>query len=276
MANSPQQQSPEGSPTVDLTYSQSRETQPGSLEAEMVPAYKYGPCVTGQPFVFDSTELLTIENAIDFSIPDSSFPLNSAPAPFGEITQIAHDDLHTDLAFSGFSNVSETDAASAPASQITDPSAWKGSFAISEQKHHELNLEVSMVAAVSLDTMLMLDPAIQTQKQTSLSIPSRFTLERLISTFVECLLVYIPCIHTPTWKAEEAPPCLIFAMASIGAEFYDDIKTCRSLHRIARASLRRYVSPRGLIFQRLLTRSRWKLRHIRSQISPCGCCSAYC
>jgi hypothetical protein len=214
----------------------------------MVPAHKYGTCVTEQPLVFDSTELLIIENAIDFSIPDFSFPLDSAPASFGDITQTAHDDLHTDLAFSGFSNVSETDVASAPASQITDPSAWKGSFAISEQKHHELNFEASMVAAAIPDTMLMLDPVIQIQEQTSISIPSRFTLERLISTFVECLLVYIPCIHTPTWKAEEAPPCLIFAMASIGAEFYDDIKTCRSLHRIARASLRRYVSPRRLIF----------------------------
>ena len=233
---------------MGLTYSQSRRIQPGSLEAEVVPAHKYGPYVTGQPLVFDSTELLTIENAIDFSIPDFSFPLDSAPVPFSEITQITHDDLHTDLAFRGFSDVSETDVAPAPASQITDPSAWKGSFAISKQKHHELNFEVSMVAAASLDTMLMLDPAIQTEEQISLSIPSRFSLEMLISTFMECLLVYIPCIHTPTWKAEEAPLCLIFAMASIGAEFYDDIKTCRSLHRIARASLRRYVSSRGLIF----------------------------
>jgi hypothetical protein len=185
---------------------------------------------------------------MDFSISDFGFPLDSAPAPLGEITQIAPDDLQTDLAFSGFSNVSDNDVASAITPQITDPLAWKGSFAISEQKHRELNFEACMVAAASPDTMLMLDPATQIQEQTSLSIPSRFTLERLISTFAECLLVYIPCIHTPTWKAEEAPPCFIFAMASIGAEFYDDIKTCRSLHRIAKALLRRYVSPRGVIF----------------------------
>jgi hypothetical protein len=101
----------------------------------MVPAHKYGTCVTEQPLVFDSTELLIIENAIDFSIPDFSFPLDSAPASFGDITQTAHDDLHTDLAFSGFSNVSETDVASAPASQITDPSAWKGSLLLSRSKN---------------------------------------------------------------------------------------------------------------------------------------------
>jgi hypothetical protein len=71
--------------------------------------------------------------------------------------------------------------------------------------------------------------------------PSRLTWERLLNTFAECFLIYIPCIHTPTWKADLAPPCMIFAMASIGASYHDDNTTATWLHRLATACLKKYV-----------------------------------
>ncbi|KAI3124870.1 hypothetical protein CBS147330_6830 [Penicillium roqueforti] len=54
----------------------------------------------------------------------------------------------------------------------------------------------------------------------SFTFPSRFTLER---------------------KADLAPPCMIFAMASIGAIYYDDELTAASLHRMSKANTIKYV-----------------------------------
>ncbi|KAI0377765.1 hypothetical protein F5Y04DRAFT_172730 [Hypomontagnella monticulosa] len=186
------------------------------------------PTSVAQASAFDPADFLLMDNSIlDSSISGFGFPLITVPE-FGNLTEGTHESLNNNLAMSSFTPPIES-AATTPThpQQTLNPSSWKGSFVISELKHQQLTFEIDMVAP--------------TQVPRDFEAPTRFALERLLNTFAECFLIYVPCIHIPTWKAELAHPCMILAMASIGASYHDDDMASSSLCRIARASIKKYL-----------------------------------
>ncbi|KAI2632983.1 hypothetical protein GGS26DRAFT_554865, partial [Hypomontagnella submonticulosa] len=232
----PRQESQEG-PRADLPiYVQSHMTRGPSSGFAPVTRDEVESTTAAQPPVFDPTELLMDSPILDSSISGFGFPFISISDQFGDLTEGAHEYFQADLPSSCFMPPLESPLTPARPLQITESSAsaWKGPFIISEQKHRRLINEVDMVAPPQIPN--------------DFEVPTRFTLERLLNTFAECFLIYVPCIHTPTWKAEEAPPCMILAMASIGASYHDDDKTSLSLCRIARASIKKYLelTPRTI------------------------------
>ncbi|GIJ91424.1 hypothetical protein Asppvi_010389 [Aspergillus pseudoviridinutans] len=200
---------------------------PISLQAGLTPTSSHGAVsVTTRDGMesssatgFDQADLLLMNSSImDSLVSVLDYPAVPRSDLFSNLTGQAHQH-----ALAGASR-GESGPAAAGAPQVGESPGWKGSFAISEQKRGQLAAEV--------------DP---TEEFNVLAFPSRLTWERLLNTFAECFLIYIPCIHTPTWKADLAPPCTIFAMASIGASYHDDNTTATWLHRLATACLKKYV-----------------------------------
>ncbi|GMG09198.1 unnamed protein product [Aspergillus oryzae] len=174
---------------------------------------------------------------VSSSTPSLNFPkdlMSSIPSNLEEMSQ---GDSGANLALRCLTPPLDNHTSTASSSQVVKSLEWKGSFAISEQQWHQLASEQQWHHLAS--TLNIVRPV---ENLNDLKIPSRLTLERLLRAFAECFLIYIPCIHMPTWKAELAPPCMIFAMASIGASYYDDDATATSLHCIAQMCIKNHVS----------------------------------
>ncbi|KAI8634661.1 hypothetical protein F5Y19DRAFT_120545 [Xylariaceae sp. FL1651] len=155
---------------------------------------------------------------------DSGLPLSF---DFGGLLGEAQGWLDIDLSSGSFASPLQCAPAPGSSLQVAESSTWKGSFAISAEKQRELVLEIDAVAPI--------------QGAREFEYPTRFKFERFLNTFAECFLMYLPCIHTPTWTTEKAAPCMILAMASIGATYYEDEATSAWLYRIARASVKKYL-----------------------------------
>ncbi|KAJ1709126.1 hypothetical protein NYO67_8705 [Aspergillus flavus] len=173
---------------------------------------------------------------VSSSTPSLNFPkdlMSSIPSNLEEMSQ---GDSGANLALRCLTPPLDNHTSTASSSQVVKSLEWKGSFAISEQQWHQLASEQQWHHLAS--TLNIVRPV---ENLNDLKIPSRLTLERLLRAFAECFLIYIPCIHMPTWKAELAPPCMIFAMASIGASYYDDDATATSLHCIAQMCIKNHI-----------------------------------
>ncbi|KAM5371773.1 hypothetical protein ACJZ2D_007838 [Fusarium nematophilum] len=98
-------------------------------------------------------------------------------------------------------------------------SALLGSFEISESKRGVIDAEMKT-----------------SQTHEGFEIPSCLQLERFITACFDSLFSLLPCIHLPTWRAEDAHPCLLLAMASLGAKYSKRHDTALALHRVARVA----------------------------------------
>ncbi|RMJ02444.1 hypothetical protein CDV36_015287 [Fusarium kuroshium] len=98
-------------------------------------------------------------------------------------------------------------------------SASLGSFEISESKRAVIDAEMKTF-----------------QTHGGFEIPSCLQLERFITACFDSLFSLLPCIHLPTWRAEDAHPCLLLAMASLGAKYSKRHDMALALHRVARAA----------------------------------------
>jgi hypothetical protein len=64
--------------------------------------------------------------------------------------------------------------------------------------------------------------------------PSCLTLERCIAACFDSLFIVTPCVHIPTWNAEEADPCILLAMAACGARYLRKAELALNIHKVAR------------------------------------------
>ncbi|OBS17591.1 hypothetical protein FPOA_11949, partial [Fusarium poae] len=77
--------------------------------------------------------------------------------------------------------------------------------------------------------------------------PSCLTLERCIAACFDSLFIVTPCVHIPTWNAEEADPCILLAMAACGARYLRKAELALNLHKVARkVTLGQIRTPDGL------------------------------
>ncbi|KNG84777.1 hypothetical protein ANOM_006839 [Aspergillus nomiae NRRL 13137] len=206
-------------------------------DTEGLTAMTHPPAVDPVPLVYTST-MNSSTSALNFpKDPESSMPSNSEES--------SQEGSPASLTLRCFTPPLDNPTNTASSSQAVESPAWKGSFAISEQQWHQLASEQQWHHLAS--TLNIVRPV---QSLSDFKLPSRLTLERLLRAFAECFLIYIPCIHMPTWKAELAPPCMIFAMASIGASYYDDDATATSLHCMAQMCIKNYVSEVQQRFRR--------------------------
>lgn len=119
---------------------------------------------------------------------------------------------------------------SSPSSLSTELSHrfWRGSSEISAAKRLQLVEEVASVVNLNQD-------------RRSFDVPSCLALERLLESFFENFLLYLPFIHVPTWKVETAHPCLLLAMAALSAGHHKEHKTSQKLYLAARLSVTRHL-----------------------------------
>ncbi|KAG4411867.1 hypothetical protein IFR04_015007, partial [Cadophora malorum] len=129
-----------------------------------------------------------------------------------------------------FPNPNPPPTTSSPSSLSTELSHpfWRGSSEVSAAKRLQLVEEVASV--INLD-----------QDRRSLDIPSCLALERLLTSFFEVFLLYLPFIHVPTWKAETAHPCLLLAMAALSAGYHKEHKTSQKLYLAARLLVTKHL-----------------------------------
>lgn len=59
--------------------------------------------------------------------------------------------------------------------------------------------------------------------------------------FFNSFLCTMPCIHTPTWSAEDAHPSLLLGMLAIGLLYQSRLDLSDIVYRAARLSITRYV-----------------------------------
>jgi hypothetical protein len=77
--------------------------------------------------------------------------------------------------------------------------------------------------------------------------PSCLTLERCIAACFDSLFIVTPCVHIPTWNAEEADPCILLAMAACGARYLRKAELALNIHKVARkVTLCQIRTPDGL------------------------------
>ncbi|RHZ54899.1 uncharacterized protein CDV56_107610 [Aspergillus thermomutatus] len=107
-------------------------------------------------------------------------------------------------------------------------SSWRGSFEFSETKRDQVYTETKDAIGVAGARPIS-------------DFPSCLRFERYIVTFFECFLDYLPFIHVPTWQSEKAPPCLLLAMAAIGAACHEEHDTAHAICQAARGSVSRYL-----------------------------------
>ncbi|KAI1171107.1 hypothetical protein F4777DRAFT_71032 [Nemania sp. FL0916] len=187
------------------------------------------PTVTWPPSVFNSEDSTLADSPVldsSVSLRDIAFAFD--PEHYGNLAGAAHECLDINL---GANYLPHPYTTPTYPPRIEDSTSWRGSFAISERKHAELVLDISLLTPVRSVISC----------SSEFKIPTRFSFERLLNTFAECFLIYIPCVHTPTWKTETAPSSLVLAMAAIGATYYDDDVVSTSLYHIARASIKDYL-----------------------------------
>ncbi|KAH8593874.1 hypothetical protein B0O99DRAFT_192345 [Bisporella sp. PMI_857] len=129
-----------------------------------------------------------------------------------------------------FLNPNPPPTTSPPSSLSTELSHrfWRGSTEVSAAKRLQLVEEVASVTNLG-------------QERRSFDIPSCLALERLVTSFFEVFLLYLPCVHVPTWKAETAHPCLLLAMAAMSAGYHKEHKTSQKLYIAARLSVTKYL-----------------------------------
>ncbi|OIW35195.1 hypothetical protein CONLIGDRAFT_45806 [Coniochaeta ligniaria NRRL 30616] len=118
-------------------------------------------------------------------------------------------------------------ASYSPSGELQAPYLW-GCFDISVPKRAKLIRE--------MDEVLHFDC-----RESSVHIPSCVALEGCIRTFFTSFLCHMPCIHVPTWRAEDAHPSLILAMLSIGLVYQCRRELANTVHRAARLSIARYM-----------------------------------
>ncbi|KAK7588304.1 hypothetical protein V3481_007332 [Fusarium oxysporum f. sp. vasinfectum] len=95
--------------------------------------------------------------------------------------------------------------------------ATLGAFQISEAKRMQL-IDLGNTACSGMD----------------IAFPSCLTLERCIAACFDSLFMVTPCVHIPTWSAEEADPCILLAMAACGARYLRKAELALNLHKVAR------------------------------------------
>lgn len=93
----------------------------------------------------------------------------------------------------------------------------RGTFDVSESKR------IDLISAI-----------VKAQPKMEVTLPSCLTLERFIVSCFDSLYVITPCVHIPTWRAEDAHPCLFLAMAACGAKYCEREDLALSLHKMAR------------------------------------------
>ena len=127
-----------------------------------------------------------------------------------------------------------------------DPPIWKGSLEVSEKKRNQLFTETKEIlitvrgkgiTAVQILLTLFLQGGIGNLAE----FPTCLSLERFLETFFECFLDYLPFIHVPTWQAEAAHPCLLFAMLTVGAGSYEEYDITRAFYYSATYLIKTYV-----------------------------------
>ncbi|KAI0528135.1 hypothetical protein F5B22DRAFT_22919 [Xylaria bambusicola] len=146
------------------------------------------PIITCPPsalYLEDST--LASRPVLDFSTPMHDISFTSDSEQYGNLAGAAHECLDINLGANYLARPCENATTPARPPHIEDSSSWKGSFALSEGKHVDLAFEIGLIAPILCHS--------------EFEIPTRFTFTRLLNAFAECFLIYIPCIHTPTWKA---------------------------------------------------------------------------
>lgn len=67
-----------------------------------------------------------------------------------------------------------------------------------------------------------------------IAFPSCLTLERCIAACFDSLFMVTPCVHVPTWIAEEADASVLLAMAACGARYLRKAELALNLHKVAR------------------------------------------
>ncbi|CVL13523.1 uncharacterized protein FPRN_12084 [Fusarium proliferatum] len=83
-----------------------------------------------------------------------------------------------------------------------------------------------------------------------IAFPSCLTLERCIAACFDSLFMVTPCVHVPTWIAEEADASVLLAMAACGARYLRKAELALSLHKVARkVTLAQIRTPGGLRIQ---------------------------
>ncbi|KAH8749249.1 hypothetical protein F5883DRAFT_232714 [Diaporthe sp. PMI_573] len=105
------------------------------------------------------------------------------------------------------------------ATSVTENPTQLGSFEISETKRTSIAAEMKTA-----------------QTYGSFGMPSCLQLERFITACFDSLFSLLPCIHLPTWRAEDAHPCLLLAMASFGAKYCKRRDLAVVLHRASRTA----------------------------------------
>ncbi|KAF5018936.1 hypothetical protein F66182_9078 [Fusarium sp. NRRL 66182] len=100
-----------------------------------------------------------------------------------------------------------------------------GAFEISESKRDSM---ASMISTI--------------QPHNNLQLPSCLQLERFITACFDSFFNLLPCVHLPTWRAEDAEPCLLLALTSFGAKYSKRHDVALVLHRLARAATLHQVS----------------------------------
>lgn len=76
----------------------------------------------------------------------------------------------------------------------------------------------------------------QVRPEANVSLPSCLSLERFVAACFDSLYSIVPCVHLPTWRAEDAHPCLLLAMSSCGAKYCKRDDLALTLHRIVRVA----------------------------------------
>ncbi|KAL2061087.1 hypothetical protein VTL71DRAFT_9139 [Oculimacula yallundae] len=105
-----------------------------------------------------------------------------------------------------------------------------GTFQISEAKRMQL-IDLGQEACSDMD----------------LALPSCLTLERCVTACFDSLFTVTPCVHIPTWSAENADPCILLAMAACGARYIRQADLARSLQKVAReVTLGQIRTPNGV------------------------------
>ena len=79
------------------------------------------------------------------------------------------------------------------------------------------------------------------EEDVTLTFPTRLTLERWLTSFTECFLGYVPCIHIATWTAESSHCYLLLAMASIGAALHEEHTVSDVLRLTSKRGIMDYV-----------------------------------
>lgn len=85
------------------------------------------------------------------------------------------------------------------------------------------------------------DVVLQDRLESSFHIPSCMVLEGCITVFFNSFLCHMPCIHIPTWRAEDAHPSLLLGMIAIGLVYRSRRELANIIYRAARLSIIRHV-----------------------------------